>query len=126
MRYQGSDIPHFETDDKIRGFFETFLGVEFIDDIDKVRPSVVRRDKRKGEVARDTPFARNLREALEYLLGRRPVTAEQWGQLTHVFFYEEDALYAYLQDLYDYFYGDRKEPPVAPDPEAPPPEKYWS
>ncbi|MFF9782065.1 MULTISPECIES: hypothetical protein [Streptomyces] len=80
----------------------------------------------KGKAKRDTPFARHLHEALEYLLREHPVTAEQWGQLTHVFFYEDDRLYAYLQDLYDYFYGDRKEPPVAPDPEAPPPEKYWT
>ncbi|WP_257980160.1 hypothetical protein [Streptomyces sp. CB02959] len=125
MRYDGSDIPHLSSDESVRNFFECFLGVEFVDDIDKFRPNIVRRDKRKGDVVRDTPLARHVREALEYLLRERPVTAEQWGQLTHVFFYEEDRLYAYLQDLYDYFYADRKEPPVAPDPEAPPPEKFW-
>ncbi|MFG2862664.1 hypothetical protein [Streptomyces sioyaensis] len=116
MRYRGEDIPHFVADPDICTFFEVCLGVEWIDDIDKM----------KGKVKRDTPFARHLHEALEYLLRERPVTAEQWGQLTHVFFYEEDRLCAYLQDLYDYFYGDRKEPPVAPDPEAPPPEKFWT
>ncbi|MFJ5799613.1 hypothetical protein [Streptomyces decoyicus] len=40
-------------------------------------------------------------------------------------FWEDDRLYAYLQDLYDSFYGDRKEPPVAPGPEAPP-ESFWT
>ncbi|MET7796215.1 hypothetical protein [Streptomyces decoyicus] len=43
-----------------------------------------------------------------------------------VSFWEDDRLYAYLQDLYDHFYGERKEPPVAPDPEAPPPENFWA
>ncbi|WP_405409283.1 hypothetical protein [Streptomyces decoyicus] len=115
MRYRGEGIPHFATDPDICTFFEVALGVEWIDDI----------DKSKGNVASDTTFSRHLREALEYLLRERPVTAKQWGQLNHVFFYEDDRLYAYLQDLYDYFYGDRQEPPEAPDPEAPPPDWYW-
>ncbi|WP_245171712.1 hypothetical protein [Streptomyces decoyicus] len=46
--------------------------------------------------------------------------------MTSVPFWEDDRLYAYLQDLYDSFCGDRKEPPVAPDPEAPPPESFWA
>ncbi|MEU9485431.1 hypothetical protein AB0D83_17440 [Streptomyces decoyicus] len=115
MRYRGEGIPHFATDPDICTFFEVALGVEWIDDI----------DKSKGNVASDTTFSRRLREALEYLLRERPVTAKQWAQLNHVFFYEDDRLYAYLQDLYDYFYGDRQEPPEAPDPEAPPPAWYW-
>lgn len=115
MRYRGEGIPHFATDPDVCTFFEVVLGVEWIDDI----------AKSKGSVTSDTTFSRHLREALDYLLRERPVTAKQWGQLNHVFFYEDDRLYAYLQDLYDYFYGDRQEPPEAPDPEAPPPDWYW-
>ncbi|MEU8993810.1 hypothetical protein ACGFSD_19315 [Streptomyces caniferus] len=115
MRYRGEGIPHFATDRDICTFFEVVLGVEWIDDI----------AKSKGSATSDTMFSRHLREALDYLLRERPVTAKQWGQLNHVFFYEDDRLYAYLQDLHDYFYGDRQEPPEAPDPEAPPPDWYW-
>ncbi|WP_234341310.1 hypothetical protein [Streptomyces sp. NRRL S-1813] len=35
-------------------------------------------------------------------------------------FWRDDLLYAYLRNLYDYFYGDRKEPPESPD-DVPPP-----
>lgn len=126
MHCQGSGIPHYATDEGIRVFFEVALHVEFIDDIDKYRENVVRRHKIKGEMVRDTPFARHLKEALEHLLRERSVSALEWCHMTGVSFWEDDRLYAYLQDLYGYFYGDRKEPPVAPDPEAPAPEKYWT
>ncbi|MFI0711057.1 hypothetical protein [Streptomyces inhibens] len=110
----------------VAAFFRVALNVEFIDDIDRERVNVVRVRKNKGEVVRDTPYARHLREALEYLLRERPADSTEWALMTGVSFWEDDRLYAYLQDLCDYFYGDRKEPPVAPDPEAPPPEKYWT
>lgn len=119
-------IPHFEQDRDIAAFFRVALNVEFIDDIDRERSNVVRVHKRRGEVVRDTPYARHLREALEYLLRERPADSTEWALMTGVSFWEDERLYAYLQDLYDYFFGDRKEPPVAPDPEAPPPEKYWT
>ncbi|MFG2862665.1 hypothetical protein [Streptomyces sioyaensis] len=120
------DVPHFVEDRRVGTFFRVMLNVEFIDDIALFRGSVVRTDKKKGEVFRDTPFALHLREALEYLLRERPADTTEWALMTGVSFWEDDCLYAHLQDLYDYFYGDRKEPPVAPDPEAPPPEKFWT
>jgi hypothetical protein len=91
------------------------LSVEFIDDVDRVRPGILQRTSR---------FSRHLREALEYLLRERPCNVIEWGALTGVAFWDDAHLYAYLQDLYDYFYGERSEPPVAPDPEAPMPD--WS
>ncbi|MFF4950923.1 hypothetical protein ACWC2K_25460 [Streptomyces chattanoogensis] len=57
---------------------------------------------------------------MEYLLRERPATVADWYELTRVNFWTEDLLYAYLQQLYDYFYGDRKEPPEEPA-EVPPP-----
>lgn len=126
MKYKGSGIPHYATDKDVCIFFECALNVEFIDDIDKCRGSVVQWHRKKGEVVRDTPFARHLKEALEHLLRERSVSSAEWCHMTSVPFWEADRLYAYLQDLYDYFYGDRKEPPVAPDPEAPPPESFWA
>ncbi|MGW1379598.1 hypothetical protein ACWD6P_35765 [Streptomyces sp. NPDC002446] len=108
MRYRGSGIPHFEADERVANFFEISLNVEWIDDIHKSKPK------------RDTEYGRHLREALEHLLRERPLTAQEFGEMTSVGFWEDERLYAYLQDLYDYFFGDREEPPQAPDPEAHP------
>ncbi|MFJ6751308.1 MULTISPECIES: hypothetical protein [unclassified Streptomyces] len=118
-----ADVPHFAEDRDVAAFFRVALNVEFIDDMGREKANVVRVHKSKGEVVRGTPYARHLREALEYLLRERPADTTEWALMTGVSFWENDRLYVYLQDLYDYFYGDRKQPPVAPDPEAPQPEK---
>ncbi|MEU9116261.1 hypothetical protein AB0D04_32005 [Streptomyces sp. NPDC048483] len=60
---------------------------------------------------------------MEYLLRERSVSSDERAAMANVSFWADDRLYAYLRDLYDYFYGDWKEPPVAPDPKAPPSEK---
>ncbi|MFH8569068.1 hypothetical protein [Streptomyces sp. NPDC017993] len=117
------DIPYFVENRDIAAFFRVVLNVEFIDDIDRERSNVVRVHHKKGEVVRETPYARHLRGALEYLLRERPAGSTEWALMTGVSFWEDDRLYAYLKDLYDYFFGDRKEPPVAPDPEARQPVK---
>ncbi|MFJ1705394.1 hypothetical protein [Kitasatospora sp. NPDC088346] len=113
MSFLWSGIPHLATDGQVRSFFTVLLGVEFIDDIDKAKPS--------GSTLR-TPYAAHLREALEYLLRERPCDVVEWSTLTGVAFEDDTRLYAYLQELYDHFYGGRKEPPAAPDPEAPVPD----
>ncbi|WP_354641498.1 hypothetical protein [Kitasatospora camelliae] len=113
MSFLRSSIPHFATDDHVNTFFTVALGVEFIDDIDKMKPS------RKSMAS---SHGRHLREAIEYFLRERPCNVIEWASLTHVAFLDDAHLYAYLQDLHDYFYGDRKKPPVAPDPEAPMPD----
>jgi len=87
----------------VAGFFSGALNVEFIDEIHTMKVGATRK----------TPYARHLKEALEYLLRERPAGSREWALMTGVSFWEEDHLYGYLQDLYDYFYGDRKEPPVA-------------
>jgi hypothetical protein len=120
MSFLRSSIPHFATDEDVSTFFRISLSVEFIDDVDRVRPGVLQRTSR---------FSRHLREALEYFLRERPCNVIEWGSLTGVAFWDDAHLYAYLQDLYDYFYGERAEPPVAPDPEAPMPDwvqNQWS
>ncbi|WP_406477678.1 hypothetical protein [Streptomyces platensis] len=108
MRDFESLIPHFVTDERVASFFKVALNVEWIDEVHKGKP--------RG----DSQYGRHLREALEYLLRERPFTAQEFDAMTSVGFWEDDRLYAYLQDLYDYFYGDRAEPPQAPDPEAHP------
>ncbi|WP_441247021.1 hypothetical protein [Kitasatospora sp. McL0602] len=108
-------IPHFSDDREVETFFRTMLGLEYIDDVH------LHREWARGK----KPSARHVREALEYLLRERPATSTQWARLTEVSFWEDDRLYGYLQGLYDYFYGDREDPPVPPDPEEIPPEKYW-
>ncbi|AJT66041.2 hypothetical protein T261_4388 [Streptomyces lydicus] len=96
-------------------FIRSCLHVEFMDDVPINKAYITRNPK--------SPDARNLREALEYLLRERPATAGDWYKLTSANFWRDDLLYAYLQDLYDYFYGDRKEPPESPD-DTPPPG-WW-
>ncbi|MGY4967966.1 hypothetical protein [Streptomyces sp. NEAU-S7GS2] len=56
---------------------------------------------------------------------QQPASTKDWLSLTGFQFFSERDLYGYLLGVYEYFYRDRKEPPVAPDPEAPPPEGYW-
>ncbi|GAA5611446.1 hypothetical protein Spla01_02594 [Streptomyces platensis] len=115
MSFPETVIPHYASDRRVAGFFSGALNVEFIDDIHTMKPGAVGK----------TPYARHLKEALEHLLSERPAGSTDWALMTGVSFWEDDRLYSYLKDLYDYFYGDREEPPVAPDAEAPPPEKYW-
>ncbi|KPC62947.1 hypothetical protein [Streptomyces chattanoogensis] len=111
-KFRPSSIPHFSAEaGGIGEFFTLSLSVEFIDDVPIYKSYIVRNPK--------SPDARNLREALEYLLRERPATDDDWAELTGVRFWGDDHLYAYLQDLYDYIYGDRKEPPESPD-DAPP------
>ncbi|MFF4698904.1 hypothetical protein [Streptomyces chattanoogensis] len=116
MSFPDTVIPYYASDPQVGGFFGCALKVEFIDEIHTMKPGAVSK----------TAYARHLKEALEYLLSERPASSTEWARMTGVSFWEDDRLYAYLQDLYDYFYGDREEPPVAPDPEAPPPEKFWA
>ncbi|WP_435848169.1 hypothetical protein [Streptomyces decoyicus] len=111
--FRSSSIPHFFAEvGGVDKFFRSCLNIEFIDDVPVYKSYIVRNPK--------SPDARNLREALEYLLRERSATVEDWYELTRVNFWRDDLLYAYLQDLYDYFYGDRKEPPESPD-DVPPP-----
>ncbi|MEV4559918.1 hypothetical protein AB0K51_23405 [Kitasatospora sp. NPDC049285] len=119
MSFLRSSIPHFAADESIGTLFRISLGVEFIDDVDRVRPNALQRS---------SAFSRHLREALEYLLRERPCDVAEWASLTGVAFTDGAHLYGYLRDLFDYFYGDRSDPPVPPDPEAPMPAwvaEHW-
>ncbi|MEU9116264.1 hypothetical protein AB0D04_32020 [Streptomyces sp. NPDC048483] len=112
-KFDPSSIPHFFAEvGSVGKFFEFGLNIEFMDDVPIYKSHIVRNP--------ESPDARNLREALEYLLRERSATVGDWYKLTSVNFWRDDLLYAYLQELYDYFYGDRKEPPEEPD-EVPPP-----
>ncbi|MFE1174338.1 hypothetical protein [Streptomyces sp. NPDC058773] len=115
MRFPETVIPHYASDPKVAAFFSGALNVEWIDDVHEMKPGATGK----------TSYARHLKEALQYLLSERPASSREWALMTGVSFWEDDRLYAYLQDLYSYFYGDRQEPPQAPDPEETPPEKYW-
>ncbi|MEU6326379.1 hypothetical protein ABZ851_03655 [Streptomyces sp. NPDC047049] len=111
--FDPSSVPHFFAEvGGVGKFFSSCLNIEFIDDVSLYKSYIARNPK--------SPDARNLREALEYLLRERSAGVADWYELTRVNFWRDDLLYAYLQDLYDYFYGDRKEPPEAPD-DVPPP-----
>ncbi|MFD9124485.1 hypothetical protein [Kitasatospora sp. NPDC059571] len=59
--------------------------------------------------------ADRLRRSLEYLLEERPATTGDWWSITRFTFLTEDNLYGYLQELYAYLYGDRTDPPPAPE-----------
>lgn len=104
MGWTAWEIPGWHDDRKLRDFYKAFLHPEMINDIAMY----------KASATRDSDHARALRASLEYLLEQRPASTGEWWSLTRYSFQSEDELYSYLQDLYDFFYGDRAEEPIAP------------
>nr|WP_033259666.1 hypothetical protein [Kitasatospora sp. SID7827] len=111
--FRPSDLPHHATDPGVEAFFRYALSHEFVRDLPEYRADT----RRVGPV-----FGRHLREAFEYLLRERPCDVIDWSRLTRVAFEDEARLYDYLRGVFDHLFGDRPEPPVPPDPEAPPPD----
>ncbi|MEV4616562.1 hypothetical protein AB0K43_28775 [Kitasatospora sp. NPDC049258] len=104
MGWTAWDIPGWHDDRSLRDFYKGALHPEMINDIAMYKASAT------GE----SDYARALRASLEYLLAQRPASTDQWWSLTRYSFGSEEELYGYLQDLYDFFYGDRTEEPIAP------------
>ncbi|MFE7785243.1 hypothetical protein [Streptomyces nigrescens] len=114
-RWSFWQIPAWREDERLRRFYRHCFGLEAIHEIGAC----------KSYAADGSPFAHRLRGSLEYLLEQQPASTKDWLSLTGFQFFSERDLYGYLLGVYEYFYRDRKEPPVAPHSEAPPPEEHW-
>ncbi|MFJ3585161.1 hypothetical protein ACIPPS_23445 [Streptomyces sp. NPDC090127] len=53
-----------------------------------------------------------VRQGLLSVLNERRLTAEEYETLTSIEFDTEDALYSYLQDVYDFLFGGGEKQPV--------------
>ncbi|GAA5006071.1 hypothetical protein [Kitasatospora paranensis] len=105
MAWTAWDIPGWHDDPDLRNFYKHSLHPEMIADIALCRPAAVD----------GSDHARRLRESLEYLLAERPADVGSWWSLTRFTFLTEENLYGYLRELHSYFYGDRADPPPAPE-----------
>ncbi|MFC8451783.1 hypothetical protein [Kitasatospora sp. NPDC057223] len=104
MGWTAWEIPGWHDDQKLRDFYKNAFHPELINDIDMF----------KASATRDTDHARRLRASLEYLLEQRPASVKAWSSLTRYSFESEDELYRYLGEVYEFFYGDRSDMPIAP------------
>ncbi|MEV4559920.1 hypothetical protein AB0K51_23415 [Kitasatospora sp. NPDC049285] len=119
LRWSFREVPGWSDDERLRRFYGSCFRIDTVDEIGEFKP-----------FATDgSEFAGRLRESLEYLLEQRPASTRDWLGLTGFQFFTENELYGFLQDVYDYFYGVRSDPPVAPDPDRPPPsddDRFWT
>ncbi|MYT30818.1 MULTISPECIES: hypothetical protein [unclassified Streptomyces] len=105
VRWTAWQIPGWREDERLRTFYKNAFHPELINDIDGW----------KGGATDGSEHARRLRASLEYLLEQQPADVGTWQSMTRYAFHSEGELYGYLLALYEFFYGDRREPPVAPD-----------
>ncbi|MFB7718117.1 hypothetical protein [Nocardia sp. NPDC056100] len=77
--------------------------------------------KLREHIAADPSYRDMVREALDYVIARRP-TPKEWFVRTHIWFFDQQELDTYLQAFHDYLFGDRAEPIYPPDNERLPPE----
>ncbi|MFB7662637.1 hypothetical protein ACFC1R_01640 [Kitasatospora sp. NPDC056138] len=118
VRWSFWDVPGWQQDERIRRFYRSCFGLEMIHEIDEF----------KAYAADGSEFAHRVQVSLEYLLEQQPASTKDWLGLTGFQFFSEGELYGYLLDVYDYFYGNRVDPPTVPDPDRHPPDdrRFWS
>ncbi|PBC83395.1 hypothetical protein SAMN05428945_1965 [Streptomyces sp. 2224.1] len=112
-------MPGWGEDERLRRFYESCFRGDTIHEIGEFKPYA----------SDGSEFAHRLQVSLEYLLEQQPASTKDWLGLTGFQFFSEGELYGFLLDVYHYFYGDRAEPPSAPDPDRPPPgnqDQFWT
>ncbi|MER5639612.1 hypothetical protein ABT095_21970 [Kitasatospora sp. NPDC002227] len=92
------DIPGWCESEEIREFYMWAF-----------HPRVVKYLDRYWTWARRDDLAPLVRAGLEYLIGEKPFSVKEWKLFTESEFASEAELYAFLVDLYEYFYDE--EPP---------------
>ncbi|WP_143052979.1 hypothetical protein [Streptomyces sp. 2112.3] len=119
LRWSFRQVPGWGEDERLRRFYESCFRGDTIHEIGEFKPYA----------SDGSEFAHRLQVSLEYLLEQQPASTKDWLSLTGFQFFSEGELYGFLLDVYHYFYGDRAEPPSAPDPDRPPPgnqDQFWT
>ncbi|MFF2557487.1 hypothetical protein ACFVUS_41265 [Nocardia sp. NPDC058058] len=75
----------------------------------------------RAELAANPAERERMREALDFVIARRP-TPKEWFHPTFTWFFDQQELDDYLRAFHDYLFGDRPEPIYPPDNERLPPE----
>lgn len=69
---------------------------------------------RKGLPRRGPERLNELRESLHDLIEHRRLSLREWSLINDLDFDDEDALYAYLGEAYDYLFEGAETPPQPP------------
>ncbi|MFH8380097.1 hypothetical protein ACH4E7_04030 [Kitasatospora sp. NPDC018058] len=112
-------VPGWSDDEQLQRFYGHYFRVDTMDEVHEFKPWATD----------GSEFARRLQASLEYFLEQQPASTRDWLDFTGYQFFSEAELYGFLLDVYNYFYGDRSELPVPPDPERLPPrddDRFWS
>ncbi|WP_354641497.1 hypothetical protein [Kitasatospora camelliae] len=99
----GLDVPG--VDRRFVHFCAGILGVEAVDDLGELRETF-------GEAWPD--YREVVRTGLLHLVRNRPITVEQWYELTYVRFPDQGELTAYLAQVYAYLFDGFDAMPLAP------------
>ena len=91
----------------VEGFIGTYLHIEVA--YDGIESGI--RDTIQAFGPR---FANSLKEGFEELLASHELSVGDYDGLTHVEFESDEALYAYLQGLYDFFFNGAETAPKPP------------
>lgn len=60
-------------------------------------------------------YANSLKEGFEELLATRELSKWDYDGITYIEFESDEALYAYLQGMYDYLFNGAEAPPKPPE-----------
>lgn len=91
----------------LKGFIGSYLNVEVAHDgiESQIRDSVQ---------AFGPAYADSLKEGFEEVLATRELSVDDYDGLTYIEFQSDDALYAYLQEMYDFLFHGAETPPAPP------------
>lgn len=92
----------------VEGFIGTYLHIEAAYDGDEA-------GTREAIQMFGPAYANSLKEGFEELLATRELSRWDYDGLTHVEFESDEALYAYLQGMYDFLFNGAETPPKPPE-----------
>ncbi|GAA2608307.1 hypothetical protein SMC26_29105 [Actinomadura fulvescens] len=88
--------------EQLQKFIEVGLHVEQANDLESMKEVLE---------AGSADYAAAVKAGMQELLAERPFSVGDWFSRTYVSFDDEDELYSYLQDAYDYLFEGKGEPP---------------
>lgn len=92
----------------VEGFIGSYLHIE-------VAYSGIEEGIRRTIPSFGPTYANSLKEGFEELLATHELSRWDYDGLTHVEFESDDALYAYLQGMYDFLFNGAEAPPKPPE-----------
>ncbi|MRH88629.1 hypothetical protein GFY24_14450 [Nocardia sp. SYP-A9097] len=93
-------------EDLFRKFINSALHIETVADFPTVK------ELSRG---RSREYSESIRSGFQELLWCKNIGVAEWYRMTYVEFGEEESLYRFLGELYEYLYEGRVEPPRLPD-----------